>query len=151
MHVRFVSICGSRSNDFERFFVLVLDRSKIECFVVGFSTFPAAEDYTDPFKGERSYGAGVGFSFAALAFVKERCPLRVMEWIGRRIRGKFDKGILGETGAGAPSSICRYARLRERFRCTFESQWRRASGIDPNQRRIVIAEPDSCRRPEDSK
>ena len=58
---------------------MVLDRAKIERFVVGFSTFPAAEDYTDPFEGERSYGAGVGFSFATLAFVKDRCPLRVMD------------------------------------------------------------------------
>jgi hypothetical protein len=71
---------------------LVLDRVKVECFVVGFSIFPASEDYTDPFKGERSYGAGVGFSFAALTFVKDRCPLRVMDGLA----GEFVESLRKE-------------------------------------------------------
>jgi len=71
---------------------LVLDRAEIEGFVVGFSTFPAAEDYTDPFKGERSYGAGMGFSFATLAFVKDRCPLRVMDGLA----GEFVESLTKE-------------------------------------------------------
>lgn len=85
---------------------MVFDRAKIECFVVGFSTFPAAEDYTNPFKGERSYGAGVGFSFAALAFVKERCPPRVMDGL----TGEFVESLTKEFWAKqAPVDPTRFA------------------------------------------
>ena len=52
----------------------------------------SSEDYTDPFKGERSYGAGVGFAFAALTFVIKRCPLRVMD----RLAGEFVESLTKE-------------------------------------------------------
>jgi hypothetical protein len=85
---------------------LVLDRAEIECFVVGFSTFPAAEDYTDPFKGERAYSAGMGFSFATLAFVKDRCPLRVMDGLA----GEFVESLTKEFWAKqAPVDPARFA------------------------------------------
>jgi hypothetical protein len=129
---------------------LVLDRAKIECFVVGFSTSPAAEDYTDPVKGERSCGAGVGFSFATLAFVKDRWPPRAMDGLA----GEFVESLTKEFWAKqAPADPARFAATLDYgsdSTGTFESQWRRASGIDPNPRRIVIAEADSYRRPKDS-
>jgi len=85
---------------------LVLDRAKIERFVVGFSTFPAAEDYTDPFEGERSYGAGVGFSFVTLALVKDRCPLRVIDGLA----GEFVESLTKEFWAKqAPVDPARFA------------------------------------------
>ena len=85
---------------------MVLDRAEIECFVVGFSTFPAAEDYTDPFKGERAYGAGMGFSFTTLAFVKDRCPLRLMDGLA----GEFVKSLTKEFWAKqAPVDPARFA------------------------------------------
>jgi len=85
---------------------LVLDRAKIKCFVVGSSTFPASEEDTDPFKGERSYGAGVGFPFAALAVVKDGCPLRVMDGLA----GEFVESLTKEFWAKqAPVDPARFA------------------------------------------
>jgi hypothetical protein len=75
----------------------------------GFSTFPTAEHDTEPFKGERSYGTGVGFSFRALAFVKDRCSLRVMDGLAR----EFVESLAKEFWANqAPVDPARFAPLR---------------------------------------